>query len=62
MNQSLVYNLGFINPFLYQLIESEAFNQVLVGNNNLYVGGYGWNPCTGLGTPNGSTLLELLKK
>ena len=62
INQNLGYNLGFINPFLYQLIESEAFNQVLVGNNNLYVGGYGWNPCTGLGTPNGSTLLELLKK
>lgn len=62
LNQNLGFNLGFINPFLYQLIESKAFNQILIGNNNLYVGGYGWNPCTGLGTPNGEALLELLKE
>lgn len=62
LNQNLGFNLGFINPFLYELIESEAFNQILIGNNNLYVGGYGWNPCTGLGTPKGVALLALLKE
>jgi len=61
MNQNLGYNLGFINPQLYELIGSSAFNQVLEGNNNLYVAASGWNPCTGLGTPDGQKLMEAIE-
>ncbi|WP_420575084.1 S53 family peptidase [Kordia sp.] len=60
MNQNLGYRLGFINPYLYKLIGSSAFHQILEGNNNLYVAAEGWNPCTGLGTPNGQKLMEAI--
>jgi subtilase family serine protease len=60
MNQSLGYRLGFINPYLYQLIGSPSFNQILEGNNNLYLAAQDWNPCTGLGTPNGKELMHAI--
>lgn len=60
MNQSLGYRLGFINPYLYKLIGSPSFHQILEGNNNLYVAAEGWNPCTGLGTPNGVELMHAI--
>lgn len=56
MNQNLGYQLGFITARLYRLIETEAFHPIVQGNNNLYVGATDWNPCTGLGTPNGEVL------
>lgn len=58
MNQNLGYRLGFINPYLYELMGSSSFHQILEGNNNLYVASEGWNPCTGLGTPNGKELMH----
>ena len=60
MNQNLGYRLGFINPYLYKLIGSSSFNQILEGNNNLYLAAEGWNPCTGLGTPNGKELMQAI--
>jgi subtilase family serine protease len=60
MNQNLGYRLGFINPYLYQLIGSESFRQILEGNNNLFLAAEGWNPCTGLGTPNGKELMQAI--
>lgn len=56
MNQNLGYQLGFITSRLYKLIGTEAFHPIVEGNNNLYVGAVDWNPCTGLGTPNGEVL------
>ena len=56
INQNLGYNLGFINPQLYELMGSPAFHPVVQGNNNLYVGALNWNPCTGLGSPDGKQL------
>ncbi|AXG68332.1 pseudomonalisin [Kordia sp. SMS9] len=58
MNQNLGYRLGFINPYLYELMGSSSFHQILEGNNNLYVASEGWNPCTGLGTPDGKELMH----
>ncbi|MEM6718585.1 MAG: S53 family peptidase [Bacteroidota bacterium] len=60
MNQNLGYRLGFINPYLYQLMGSSSFHQILEGNNNLYLAAEGWNPCTGLGTPNGKELMQAI--
>ena len=60
MNQNLGYRLGFINQHLYALMNSEAFHQITEGNNNLYLASEGWNPCTGLGSPDGKKLMEAI--
>lgn len=60
-NQSLGYNLGFLNSVLYQMAGSDAFNQITSGDNQIYHASKYWNPCTGLGSPNGAKLLEELK-
>ena len=58
LNQSLKTRLGFINPLLYKLPASTgAFHDVTAGNNGDYRTGRGWDPCTGLGTPNGQKLV-----
>ena len=47
--------LGFVNPFLYQ--NADAFNDVTTGKNNAggvkagFDAAEGWDPATGLGTP-----------
>ena len=62
--QRLGRPVGFLNPLLYQ--SSSAFNDVTQGNNDsqgqggLYQAGPGWDPCTGLGSPKGSALLQAL--
>lgn len=61
INQNLGYNLGFINAHLYELIGSSAFHQILEGNNNLYIAASDWNPCTGLGSPDGKKLMEAIE-
>ena len=64
MNQKLGYAVGFLNPFLYReyhrLSELGALHQIAEGNNGAYTAGKGWNPCTGLGTPDGSKLASAL--
>jgi kumamolisin len=37
-----------------------GFNDVVQGNNGAYKAGPGWDACTGLGSPNGAALLDLL--
>jgi kumamolisin len=62
INQSLQTRVGFINPFLYKIgSPSSAFFDVTKGNNGDYDAGPGWDPCTGLGSPNGVFLLAALK-
>jgi subtilase family serine protease len=67
-NQMAGHPLGFINPTLYKLAESSAYNRdfhdITVGNNNYpptHVQGYaaakGWDPVTGLGSPNAEKLI-----
>jgi tripeptidyl-peptidase-1 len=60
--------LGFLNPWLYQAAKTKnAFYDVTVGNNQYgccyYTGFYcnpGWDPVTGLGTPNYAVLSKLV--
>jgi subtilase family serine protease len=65
------HRLGFINPALYALANGPGyatyFYDVTHGNNGAFapdVPGYpattGWDPVTGLGTPNAATLLPAL--
>ncbi|KAI0938760.1 hypothetical protein AcV5_000369 [Taiwanofungus camphoratus] len=56
--------IGFINPAIYTPAFSEAFNDITTGNNpgcdtNGFLAEPGWDPVTGLGTPNFSKLLAL---
>jgi kumamolisin len=58
LNQQRGSNLGFINPTLYQSAEN-GFNDITQGNNGAWSAGPGWDPCTGLGSPNGAQLSQI---
>lgn len=68
INEALGKDVGFLNPSLYQLMGTDAFKPITSGNNGLlssnthWKAGEPWNPCTGLGVPNGENLLKHLKK
>jgi len=55
---------GLLQPMLYAGAAPGAaasgFNDVVQGNNGAYKAGPGWDACTGLGSPNGAALLDLL--
>lgn len=60
--ESLGAKLGWINPQLYKLSSGAgAFNDITDGNNGDYQAAPGWDPCTGLGTPNGQKLRDALR-
>jgi kumamolisin len=71
LNQKLGGRVGFINPQIYALpTDSGAFRDITEGSNrctykNFHNVGYdavsGWDPCSGLGSPNGLALSNLLK-
>lgn len=61
LNTALGYRLGFFTNFLYQLMGSSAFNSKVPGNNGLPAA-IDWDPCTGLGSPIGTNLLNLIKE
>ena len=68
INEHVGLPVGFVNTLLYGPVVSTAgaINDVIHGNNDTTgrVGGYsaaiapGWDPCTGLGTPNGALILS----
>jgi kumamolisin len=64
INQKRGKPLGYLNPILYQnytqLAQANALRDVTSGNNGGYSAGPGWDPCTGLGTPDGAKLLNAL--
>ncbi|KAF9480338.1 family S53 protease-like protein [Pholiota conissans] len=54
--------LGFLNPFLYSAAGAAALNDITTGDNpgcntNGFPAKTGWDPVTGLGTPNFAKLL-----
>lgn len=66
--QILGKRLPYFNYFLYSIAGKKTFHQILRTNNILqgsgvknYNAGKPWNPCTGLGTPDGRLLLKELK-
>ncbi|HKU31555.1 MAG TPA: S53 family peptidase [Arthrobacter sp.] len=54
---------GLIQPLLYQNGANPAsgFHDITVGSNGSYRAGVGWDPCTGLGSPDGKALLQLVQ-
>ena len=62
LNQNLGARLGFLNPALYGLSAGTgALRDITSGNNGSYHCGPGWDPCTGLGSPDGGKLLDALR-
>lgn len=57
--QSTRRTFGQIQPLLYS--RSTGFRDVTTGNNGSYQAARGWDPCTGLGSPDGSALLAAIK-
>jgi kumamolisin len=55
LNQQLGQKVGFANPTLYS--NPQSFNDITQGNNGAYSAGPGWDACTGLGSPIGSSVL-----
>jgi tripeptidyl-peptidase-1 len=58
--------IGFANPFLYQMHAEnpKAFNDIVSGDN-ICTGEFkaykGWDPVTGLGTPNVEEMVKYIK-
>jgi kumamolisin len=60
LNQGLGKPVGFLTSRLYSL-PAGTFRDIVSGDNGGYKAGPGWDPCTGLGSPNGKALLAALK-
>ena len=61
-NEALGKNVGWIHPHIYAAgVEQKAFHDITSGNNGSFSARPGWDACTGLGSPNGQTILSLLK-
>jgi len=65
INQKLAQRVGFINPILYA--NAGALRNVITGDNKVgadnigYSATDGWDPCTGLGSPDGLRILAVLR-
>lgn len=68
INQQLGQRVGWLTPLLYDDSVIPAIVNIMEGNNSVseevsdYTASEGWNPCCGLGRPNGDKLLAALKK
>jgi kumamolisin len=55
---------GLLQPTLYAALAAGAvppgFRDITSGSNGAYTAAPGWDPCTGLGVPDGTTLLAAL--
>ncbi|HFU7058100.1 TPA: protease pro-enzyme activation domain-containing protein [Bacillus cereus] len=68
INQKLGHSVGFINPILYNFsAQNGIFHDITMGNNNItngngaYKASSGWDACTGLGSPDGTKLMNALE-
>lgn len=65
MNQQLARALGQVNSALYSVPgypqTPGPLHDITSGSNGAYNAGPGWDPCTGLGSPDGARLVAALK-
>ena len=67
-NQACGQNIGYFNEAVYAVAKEGGFNDIVYGNNKngnfpkYYSAGEGWDACSGLGSPNGTTLIESLQE
>ena len=64
--QSLRQPIGLLQPLIYHQLESgtvtAGFRDVVLGDNGSYGARPGWDPNTGLGSPDGEALLVALRE
>lgn len=64
LNQHLGKNLGLVNASLYAVPgypnNPGPIHDITTGSNGAYDAGSGWDPCTGLGSPDGGRLAQAL--
>jgi kumamolisin len=61
LNQKLGKPMGFLQPTLYALPSSDGvFHDITKGSNGAYSAAAGWDAASGLGSPNGTNLLQAL--
>jgi kumamolisin len=64
LSQSVGHRLGLLQPALYAAarpgVSPAGFRDITSGNNGQYQAAAGWDPCTGLGVPDGTALLAVL--
>jgi kumamolisin len=53
--------IGLLNPKIYPLIGTSAFNDITSGNIGAYSAGVGYDMCTGIGSPNVANLIAALE-
>jgi kumamolisin len=66
LNNALGRDVGYLQPQLYPLSASPpstgaVTNDITSGTNGTYSARPGWDPCTGLGSPRGTQLLDALR-
>ena len=61
IDQGLGVRADFINPVLYQRFAVGVLRDIKQGDIGAYAAGIGWDACTGLGSPEGSKLLNTLQ-
>ena len=54
-------NAGFLNPLLYNAGEGATFRDITSGTNGAFNAAPGWDACTGLGSPVGVAVAQVLK-
>ncbi|HTS21362.1 MAG TPA: S53 family peptidase [Casimicrobiaceae bacterium] len=60
LNQGKGARLGFLHAKLYAPASIKGFHDIVQGNNGAYQAKVGWDPCTGLGSPDGEALRKAL--
>jgi kumamolisin len=61
LNEALDRPLGYLNPVLYSRVRAAGGTRdIVAGDNGAYSAGPGWDPCTGLGSPDGAAILAAL--
>jgi kumamolisin len=61
LNQKLNRRVGFISAALYSLDQKSDFHDITMGSNGAYSAAFGWDACTGLGSPMGTQLVQALQ-
>ena len=62
--QAAGHSFGLVQEILYAGVQpahpADGMRDITTGNNGAYRAKHGWDPCTGLGVPQGTTLLSLV--
>lgn len=61
INQQLGVPAGFFLPILYDKRGEQLFGEIVAGSNGRFEAGADWNPCTGLGVPDGIAIEKALR-